>query len=367
LAARERALRVHANKIASVTRRLGLGRDLILSSTVHLREGAVLAGRVLGNKSVYNQLEDVYGRFTTLHADDLIVGALGHRSALHGYEGVLPECVEVGSRVDLLNLGGVLGQCVSHNPRVGRPFGVEVLGQVLRYPTFGSRQGEPAFVDDGALKGFGPLPTCPVVYVAGTCMNSGKTAAACALVRRLTAAGLRVGGAKLTGVSLLRDALAMKDYGALHAFDFTDAGYVSTDAAVAPEAARRIFAALGQQRVQVIVAEMGDGILGEYGVQAILEDPELARLPCAFVLCANDPVGAQGGLRLLREGYGVSVDVVSGPATDNRVGTRYVEQHLDVPAINARTDPNGLGERVLERVQATRGRGPQRDDRTHRE
>lgn len=348
-------MRVQINKIASVTRRLGLGRDLILQPTVAAREGAVVAGRVLGEKSVYNQLEDVHGRFTTLHADELIVGALGHRNALHGYEGILPSAVEAGGRVDLLNLGGVLGECVSHNPAVGRPFSVEVLGQVLRYPTFGSREGEPAFVSDGALQPAGELPRCPVVYVAGTCMNSGKTAAACALVRRLSAAGLRVGGAKLTGVSLLRDVLAMQDYGAELAFDFTDAGYVSTDPSVAPEAARRIFAALAAQRVEVIVAEMGDGILGEYGVQAILADPALSALPCAFVLCANDPVGAQGGVRLLREDYGVAVDVVSGPATDNRVGTRYVEQHLGVPAINARNDPHELGARVLRRVAPERG------------
>ena len=62
-------------------------------------------------------------------------------------------------------------------------------------------------------------------------MNAGKTAAACAMrAGVLSRAGYRVGGAKLTGVSLMRDTLAMRDYGAEVALDFTDAGIVCTDA-----------------------------------------------------------------------------------------------------------------------------------------
>ena len=76
----------------------------------------------------------------------------------------------------------------------------------------------------------------------------------------------------------------------------------------------------------VIVAELGDGILGEYGVQDILEDPAARELGGAWVLCANDPVGAAGGVRHLKETYGIQVDVVAGPATDNAVGIRFVEQ-----------------------------------------
>ena len=343
-------MRIHLDKIASITRNLHLGRWVTLSPEVEAREGAVIAGIIHGEKAVYNQLEDVHGRMSVLHDGDIVVGALGHRNALQGYEGVLPEAVAAGDRLHLLNLGGVIGTCVSSNPGVGAPFEVEVLGQVLAFPQFGNRQGQPATIQAAALQGRPGTAPVPVVYVAGTCMNSGKTQAACALVRAFSQAGYQVGGAKLTGVSLMRDVLAMQDYGAEAILDFTDAGVACTGPATAPQAARVIFSELAARGVDLIVAETGDGVMGEYGVQAVLADPELRSWGAAYVLCANDPVGVEGGLRYLREAFGIPVDVVAGPATDNQVGVRFV-QTLGVPAFNARNHPRELGELVLAKVR----------------
>jgi hypothetical protein len=347
-------MRIHLDKIASITRNLNLGRWVTLSPEVEAREGAVVAGRIHGEKAVYNQLEDVHGRMSVLHDGDIIVGALGHRNALQGYEGVLPEAVAAGDRLHLLNLGGVLGHCVSSNPGVGAPFEVEVLGQVLVFPQFGQRTGQPAFIQSSALQGRSADRPVPVVFVAGTCMNAGKTLAACALVRAFAQAGYQVGGAKLTGVSLMRDILAMQDYGAEQILDFTDAGVACTGPATAPQAARVIFTELAARGVDLIVAETGDGILGEYGVQAVLADPELRSWGVAFVLCANDPVGVEGGIRHLKQAYGIEVDVVAGPATDNRVGVRFVES-LGLPACNARNHPHELGQLVLAKVRQSKG------------
>jgi hypothetical protein len=344
-------LRIHLDKIASVTRNLGLGRWVTLGSDIEAREGAVIAGRIHGEKNVYNQLEDVHGRMSVLHDGDIIVGALGHRNALQGYEGILPTKVETGDRLHLLNLGGVMGICVSSNPGVGAPFEVEVLGQVLSFPQFGSRLGQPAFIQTGAVEGKPGTKLVPVVYVAGTCMNAGKTFAACVLVRAFSQAGFKVGGAKLTGVSLMRDILAMQDYGAEAILDFTDAGVTCSGPATAVAAAEKIFTELADKGVDLIVAETGDGILGEYGVQAILADPGLRAWGAAFVLCANDPVGVEGGVRNLKEVYGIDVDVVAGPATDNRVGGRFVAT-LGLPAHNARNQARELGALVVDKVRA---------------
>ena len=339
-------MRVHVDKIASVTRRIGLDRSLTLSRTVEAVPGSVIVARVLNDKSGYKALEDVFGRLNLVNSGDLIVGALGHRNALHGYEGVMPKTVTAGGRLQLLNLGGVIGECLSHNPEVGPPFELEVLGQVLVYPDFQSRRGVPARVADHAVAAGGGLPDCPVIYVAGTCMNSGKTAAAARLVKGLRQAGLRVAGTKLTGISALRDTLEMRDYGAEWVMDFTDAGAVGTDEGNAATLAHHIFRALAEHRPDVIVAETGDGVMGEYGVQAILADDSLRGLNAAFVFCANDPVGVAGGLRHLKESFGIDADVVTGPATDNQVGIRFIRDQLGVPAHNARTDADGLLARV---------------------
>jgi hypothetical protein len=344
-------LRVHLDKIASATGNVELRRDIRLSDQVVAREGYIVAGRIRGEKTTYNQLEDVHGRMMTLHDGDIIAGVLGHRNALHGYSGFVPDSLRSGETLQLLNLGGVIGRCTSENPDVGHPFDIELLGSVLVFPDFENRNGVPAHIGMDAISADGSrLPQTPVVYVAGTCMNSGKTSAATKLIRELASAGLAVGACKLTGVALRRDTLQMLDYGARWAVSFTDAGIVSTTGDNAVAVARTLIAHLHQCGAQVIVAELGDGIMGDYGVWQILAERDLARLASAMVLCANDPVGAWGAQRVLRDEFGLTIDVVSGPTTDNAVGTRYIREELGVEAINARTNGRLLGEFIARRL-----------------
>lgn len=337
-------MRLHLDKIASSTGNVNLRPDVRVTRDVVAGEGYVVAGRVCGEKAAYNQLEDIHGRMVTLHDGDMIAGVLGQRNALQGYSGVVPESLAPGDKLQILNLGGVIGQCTSNNPDVGKPFDIEVIGTVLVFPEFEDRSGTPAHVGMHAIPAHdGPLPEIPVVYVAGTCMNSGKTSAACQLIRQLTRRGKHVGGCKLTGVSLRRDTLQMRDYGARWAVSFTDAGIVSTCGRNSVTVARTLFAHLAKSGADLIVAELGDGVLGEYGVQDILADHELQSLGAAMVMCANDPVGAWGAQRILSEQYGLHIDVVSGPTTDNKVGTDFVQRSLGLAAINARTHGRELG------------------------
>jgi hypothetical protein len=233
---------------------------------------------------------------------------------------------------------------------VGAPFEVEVLGQVLLVPEFGSRVGQRASIASAALEEDEKVARVPVIYIAGTCMNAGKTHAACALVRRFSQEGFSVGGAKLTGVSLLRDILSMRDYGANAVLDFTDAGVACTGPDTSAKIARIILGRLAARGVDLIIAETGDGIMGEYGVQAILADAELQAWGKVHILCANDPVGVAGAVAHFRDAFDLTVDVVTGPATDNRVGSRFVES-LGIPAHNARTHPKQLGDLVLAKIR----------------
>jgi len=92
--------------------------------------------------------------------------------------------------------------------------------------------------------------------------------------------------------------------------------------------------------------------MGHYGVDLLLRDRELMGYVVAHVLCANDLVAAWGGLRFLEE-LGVSVDCISGPATDNSSGSEYIEHHFMVPAVNGRTNPAQLAALIEDRVFGT--------------
>jgi hypothetical protein len=343
---------VIADKIASIAQHLNLKRELRVSAEIPCEEGVVIAAEVLNNKNTYNQLELTSGRMALVKKGDIVVGALGHRKALFGYSGHLPERLAVGDTLQLLNMGGVIGVCDSINASFGQPFDARVLGTVLDFPYLGQRIGVPARIGMEKLAAEPVVVTqgVPVVAIAGTCMNSGKTAAACAIVSRLRHHGYTVDAFKATGVSLRRDILAMEDAGARSTLIFTDFGVVTTTGLNGPAVTRTMLTRLAASKPDVIVFELGDGILGAYGVEAILRDTGIRDALTCLVLCANDPVAAWGGVKLLREDYGIEPTIVTGPATDNDVGKDIIVQRMGVKAINAVTDSMQLGDAVTTHV-----------------
>jgi len=341
------------DKIASVAQHNELTSELRVSADIPCEEGVLIAVRVLNNKSRYNQLELTSGRMATVAMGDVVVGALGHRNALRGYSGHLPTKLSPGDKVQLLNIGGVVGICDSANPDVGPPFDCEVLGTVLEFPYLGERIGVPARVGSTTLNRELQLDThaVPVVALAGTCMDSGKTAAACQIVGRLRHLGLTVAACKATGVSLRRDVLAMEDAGASETSIFSDHGIVTTTEENGPALTRALLTGLGAKQPDVIVLELGDGLLGSYGVAAILADEQIRAALTVVVLCANDPVSAWGGAKILRDEYNIEPAVVTGPATDNDVGVQQIAERLSLPGINALSNGVALGDKVASLLQ----------------
>jgi hypothetical protein len=224
-----------------------------------------------------------------------------------------------------------------------------VLGTVLHFPYLGERIGVPARVGTRRLDHDAALATngVPVVALAGTCMEAGKTAAACSMISRMRHRGLVVDAFKATGVSLRRDILAMEDSGARRTAIFTDFGIVTTTAKTGPALTRTLLTEMAAGRPDVIVFELGDGILGAYGVEAILDAPDIRQALTAVVLSANDPVAAWGGVKLLRERFGIEPAAVTGPSTDNSVGVDIIRERLNVPAFNAMTNGAALGDCVI--------------------
>jgi hypothetical protein len=345
---------VVVDKVASVTQACGLSHEVRISPDIPSEEGVVVVVEILNNKSTYNTLELTSGRMAKVGKGDIVVGALGHRKALFGYSGHVPEALQAGDVIQMLNIGGVLGVCDSATPDKGKPFDCRVLGVVLHFPYLGERIGVPARVGHKKLDPDAKLDTrgVPVVALAGTCMEAGKTAAACAVISRMRHRGLVIDAFKATGVSLRRDILAMEDAGARRSLIFTDLGIVTTTRSNGPALTRAMLTELAASKPDVIVFELGDGILGTYGVDAILECPDIRTALTGVILSANDPVAAWGGVKLLRERFGIEPCVVTGPSTDNKVGVDIITSQMGVAAFNAITDGSALGDRVIEAIGA---------------
>jgi len=340
------------DKIASITQALGLKHELRVSEDIPCEEGVVIAVEVLNNKNTYNTLELTSGRMAKVTKGDIVVGALGHRKALFGYSGHVPTALKPGDIIQMLNIGGVLGICDSVNPDKGRPFDCRVLGVVLHFPYLGERIGVPARIGYRPLNRDVTVDTqgVPVIALAGTCMEAGKTAAACSMIARMRHRGLSVHAFKATGVSLRRDILAFEDSGARKTMIFTDFGIGTTTAAVGPALTRAMLSEMAVGQPDIIVFELGDGLLGTYGVEAILSADDIRQSLTAVVLSANDPVAAWGGVKLLRERFNIEPAAVTGPSTDNQVGVDIIQQQMNVTAINAMTAGAELGDHLIAMV-----------------
>jgi hypothetical protein len=324
----------------------------IATENLPSEEGVVVVVEILTSKANYNTLELASGRMAKVNKGDIVVGALGPRRALFGYSGHVPKTLAAGDVIQMLNIGGVLGICDSVNPDKGKPFDCRVLGVVLHFPYLGERIGVPARAGYRKLDLNAPLDThgVPVVALAGTCMEAGKTAAACSIVSRMRHRGMVIDCFKATGVSLRRDILAMEDAGGRNSMIFTDLGVITTNRQVGPALTRTMISELSAKRPDAIVFELGDGMLGAYGVDSILEDEALRRAFTGVVLSANDPVAAWGGVKLLRERFQIEPCVVTGPATDNAVGVELIREQMKVPAFNALTDGAALGDCIIEAI-----------------
>jgi len=309
--------------------------------------GDVIVVRALTDSATYNMLELPTGRLAKINPGDVLIGVLGRRRALKGFVGDVPATVHAGDELHLLNMGGVIGCCTGHHSSLGDAIKVEVMGLVC------NEEGRVLNIADAALPSRTILgETAALVIIAGTSMNSGKTYAATELIKQATRAGLRVAGAKLSGVACLRDTLNMADHGAIATASFLDCGLPSTvDAGDLSPVAKAIIAKLNQSSPDLIVIELGDGILGGYSVESIFDDTELRAATAAIIFCASDYVGAWGGIELFRR-RGIEVDLIAGSVTDSQMGQDYVEKEFGVPAANARRDGERLFELVSSKIQS---------------
>jgi hypothetical protein len=337
--------KVTVDKFASSTVRLNLANPVEITRACVSESGTVVLARALTENPNYPDLELVDGRIERIRTGDVIAGVLGSRRALRGFVGYAPYKLAAGDKLNLLNLGGVIGRCIDGHKDLGEAIQVEILGCAVRRKTVLNLR-------DAALT---PLPlvsiTKPVVMVLGSCMNVGKTAAAAEIIRRFSDAGRRVGAAKLSGIACLKDLRRFEAAGAVKVLSFLDAGVPSTVDAEDPGAiARTVLGHLEASPIDIIVLELGDGILGHYGVDRVLDDPAVMGAVTATVFCASDLVSAWGGVELLSR-RSLAIDVVSGPATDNASGTTWIDGTLNVHAANALTE----GPRLMEILNAKVG------------
>jgi hypothetical protein len=318
---------------SSATSRLEFSAATRIEPRIDARPGDVVVAEVLTVNPAYPHLEKPDGSFATLATGDLIVGALGSRQALRGFVGTAPEWLCRNDTLALLNMGGVIGRFVDSTAALGEPASVRYVGTMVD-------ESGPLNLDRVAL------PTArhvagsrPIILTIGSCMNVGKTTTIAKLIESGTRAGYRVGAAKLAGVAALRDLGEFVRAGAVDVKSFLDCGLPST--VDAPDLAPVFKTVVNALDGDLVIVELGDGIVGHYHVGTVLDDAQIMSAISAVVLCAGDMMAAYGAKHYL-DAIGVPIAAISGCATDNIAGSGFLETWLGVPAINGLKEPDRL-------------------------
>lgn len=322
---------IKVDKFGSATSRLDLPVEVNLDDSPHVpQEGDVVIVKALSESVTYGNLELPSGRLAKINRNDILAGVFGKRRALKGFVGDIPAGVKKGDNLHLLNMGGLIGECTGHHSSYSDAIEVEVVGMAV------DSNGVTLNIAANALEPADRLNgSAPIIIVAGSSMHSGKTVAACEIIKQANQAGLNVAGAKMSGVAALRDTYNMLDHGASEVASFMDCGLPSTvDVHDLAPVAKAILNHLNEYDPDLIVVELGDGILGGYSVDTILKDEEIRNAMTSLVFCASDYVGVVGGRTVLNS-LGLDIDVVAGSVTDSKMGEDYVRDRLAITAANA--------------------------------
>ena len=272
-------------------------------------------------------LELPNGRRCSLHEEDLIAVVFGNRYATMQFEAYARRDAD---RCDLLSMGGVCGLVESKHAKAADPSKLRLIGFL------GDSDGHIL-----RLRHFAVAPrlsTCQphTIVVCGTSMDAGKTHTALSLIMGLRHQGFRVAAIKLTGTATGKDTWNLLDAGACVALDFVDGGFPSTYLCSAHELValhHLLIANAAAQEPDYVVVEIADGLL-QSETAALLQDSRFTRTVDAWVFAAGDPLGAAGGVRVLRK-WGIEPVAISGVVSMSALAIRETELATHLPCLTA--------------------------------
>jgi len=304
--------------------------DLVLCEVTRLRQ--------------HCRIEQPNGRRSRMFVGDKIIVCYGHRYAPDQFEAVVPENLEA---CHLVAGGGIAALMRLKSPKVKPATKIQPLGLI------GNKDGHIL-----NLKHFSTLDlstkklnkAIPVLLVAGSSMNAGKTTTVASVIKGLTADGYNVAAAKVTGTGSGGDLWHFIDAGVKQAIDFTDAGYASTYL-MSNRRLIKVFnnmlTHLSSKETDVIVVEVADGILqGE--TKKLLESDEIIKSTTAMIYTAGDSTSAIYGANWLQS-LGYEILAISGVVSSNPLGQGEVQTSISIPVLKkAEITAAGYGHKLFE-------------------
>lgn len=246
-----------------------------------------------------------------------------------------------GDILDVISRGGALSVMVDSKPGL-KPTKAEFLG-------FVTHKGKKLNIMDFSLPVLDVKKVPRVIYSVGVIEGCGKTTTNKAITEGLTKKGYKVCVGKVTGQGNPHDVMLSKYAGAVKVHGVVDAGTPSTVGNSTEELENvfmRVFSSLAAEDPDFLLIEMGNG-LTQREVSMMLKSKPCKRFRGQYVLSCQDPPGAYGGVRLLREKHGITPFLISGKGTATGGSRKEIEDFTGIRAYSPLAQQKELTEAVL--------------------
>ena len=284
--------------------------------------GDYVEGEVIGTPSRLYRIEDRTGHMIQVEPGDWVIGALGQRAAtLEGVGGWAD--ITADGHMHALTSAALIGYYTSYSTLFPEPMELVYRGHLCR-------DGNKVCMRAFAMRSDTHAFNVPTLLLFGSSMSAGKTTTGRRVCKELDRAGMYIIGAKLTGAGRYRDILSYLKNGAREIYDFVDVGLPST---VVPEqdfreAIRPLLNHINELKPDLLVVEAGASPLEPYNGEALVD--ELGDNIVCTVLCASDPYSVVG----VQKAFGVTPDLVTGPATTTSAAVDLVRKLTGLKGIN---------------------------------
>ncbi|WP_397539016.1 hypothetical protein [Rummeliibacillus pycnus] len=293
------------------------------------KEGDLILVEALEDTGAYSEIEDLNGRSMKIFKGQRFIGVLGNReSSKNIVGGVDNNGIEINETVilNLLTNGGIVGICYDSPSYMGDAMKLKCLGLLKKenkkLNTLSKLKDAPEKIEN--------VP--PIILVAGTATDAGKTTIASKIISYLANHGFTVAGTKLAGTGCLEDVLVHKDAGAKFVMDFPDVGLPSTYTSESnyQKGIRQLLQKLADKKTDFIVAELGGDLIWA-NIPTLFKMDDVLEYTSGLVLVSSDAISTIGAYKLLEE-WDVNKDiyVFNSPFKNNLASQKRLQKYLNI-------------------------------------
>jgi|GEM_PF-2632968 len=328
-------------KVASVAKNVRLPKDFELLGEADGERGDVVIVKLVKAKGAHvKAIRGPNDEAFEPREGDFYLSCLTKRYAPKVMRSEIPEHPRKGDVLDVISRGGAVSNITETVPGL--------VSMRAEFQGFVSSGGRKLNIRDFSLPVAEVKKVPRLIFSIGVVEGCGKTTTNEYLTYGLVKKGYVVCVGKVTGQGNPHDVKLSEYRGAKKVHGIVDAGTPSTVGYSLKELEdvfMRVFSNLAKENPDFLIIEMADGVT-QRETRMLLGSKLCRKYGGKYILSCQDPPGAYGGMRILRERYGVKPMFISGKGAISSMMRSEIEELTGLKAFNPVTQPEEIAEHI---------------------